>query len=69
MCVNVLLYNIIPSNRNESKHFPRRGNNVKFLKYLSPKTLFFISGHNSTDALVDVKYSFIGNGISLQHSV
>jgi hypothetical protein len=33
-----------------------------FLSIYLQRPLFFNSGRNSTDALVDVKYSFIGNG-------
>jgi len=60
---------ITPYSRNESKHFPTSGSTVQFLKYLSPRPLFFNSDHNSTGAVMDVKYSFIGDGIFLHYSM
>ena len=40
-----------------------------FLSIYLQRPLFFNSSDNSTDALVDVKYSFIGNGIFLHYSM
>ena len=41
--IYIYIYNITFYNRNESEHFLTRGNNVQFLKYLSPKTFVFLT--------------------------
>ena len=68
MCQSLLILPLVNS-KNESKHFSARGNSVQFLKYLSPKVFVFNSCGNSTNALVDIKYSFTSNGIFLHYSM
>ena len=59
VCVNVVLYiyiyNIIPYNMNESKHFQEGETMFSFLSIYHQRPSFFNSGRNSTDALMKVK--------------
>jgi len=55
MLYDIYMYNITPYNRNDSKHFQEGETMFSFLSIYLQRPSFFNSGHNSTDALMNVK--------------
>ena len=55
MLYYIYIYNIIPYNMNESKHFQEGETMFSFLSIYFQRPSFFNSGRNSTDALKKVK--------------